>query len=213
MMRQRKRPRLAGYDYSQPGGYFVTVVVEDRKCIFGTVTSGGIELSSWGEIVSEQWLWIAEQFPYVVPDEFVVMPNHVHGIITIVDLPAYNRPARVDVGAARERPVPDPALDAAPFHRKLKSLSELIGAFKTTSAKRIHEVGMKSFQWQRSFYERIIRDDQEAHRIREYIQTNPLRWELDIENPQSSTPERAGRDRPLHRMASQDYYDQIIAPK
>lgn len=212
-MRQRKRTRLAGYDYSQPGGYFVTVVVEDRKCVFGTVTSGGIELSSWGEIVCQQWLWIEEQYPYVAPDEFVVMPNHVHGIITIIDLPVDNRPAKADVGAARERPIPDPAVDAAPFHRKLKSLSELVGAFKTTSAKKIHDAGMKSFQWQRSFYERIIRGDQEAYRIREYIQTNPLRWELDIENPQCSTSGRVGRDRPLHRMASQGYYDEIIEPK
>ena len=211
-MRQRKRPRLAGYDYSQPGGYFVTVVVEDRKCVSGTVTSGGIELSSWGEIASKQWLWIAEQYPYVAPDEFVVMPNHVHGIITIIDLPVDKRPARADVGAARERPIPDSALDAAPFRRKLKPLSELIGAFKTRSAKRIHDAGMKSFQWQRSFYERIIRNDAELHRIREYIQSNPLRWELDIENPQCRTPERAGRDRPLHRQASQDYYDEIVVP-
>ncbi|MGZ8484527.1 MAG: transposase [Candidatus Binatia bacterium] len=206
---------MAGFDYSQPGGYFVTVVVDDRKCVFGTVTGGGFELSSSGEIVHEQWQWIAKQYPYVAPDEFVVMPNHVHGIISIVDLPVDNPPAKSDVGAARERPVlvPAPPLDAAPLHRNVKTLSELIGAFKTTSAKRIHDAGLKSFQWQRSFYERIIRSEQEAHRIREYIQTNPLLWELDIENPQVSMPGRAGRDRPLQPTASQGYYDEIIAPK
>ena len=122
--------------------------------------------------------------------EFVVMPNHVHGIITIIDLAVDNPPAKGDVGAARERPVlvPDAALDAAPHQRKVKAISELIGVFKTTSAKRIHDAGLKSFQWQRSFYERIIRSGQEAHRIRDYIQTNPLQWELDIENPQGSAP-------------------------
>ena len=72
---------------------------------------------------------------------------------------------------------------------------------------------MKSFQWQRSFYERIIRSEQEAHRIREYIQTNPLRWELDVENPQYIAPGRVDRDRPPQRMASQVYYDEIVAPK
>jgi REP-associated tyrosine transposase len=143
-----------------------------------------MELSSWGEIVRQQWLWITERYPYVAPDAFVVMPNHVHGIVTIIDLD--NLPPKGDVGAAREQPVPGLAWNTVPCHRKLKSLSELIGAFKTTWAKRIHDAGMKSFQWQRSFYERITRDDQEAHRIREYIQTNPLRWKLDIENPQDS---------------------------
>ena len=118
------------------------------------------------------------------------MPNHVHGIITIIDLAVDNPPAKGDVGVARERPVlvPDAALDAPPHHRKVKTLSELIGAFKTTSAKRIHDAGLKSFQWQRSFSERTIRSEQEAHRIREYIRTNPLQWELDIENPQGSAP-------------------------
>ena len=132
MMRQRKRTRLAGFDYSQPGAYFVTVVVDDRKCVFGTVKGGGFELSSSGEIVYEQWQWIAKQYPYVAPDEFVVMPNHVHGIINIIDLPVDNPPAKSDVGAARERPVlvPAPPLDTAPLHRKFKTLSELIGAFK-----------------------------------------------------------------------------------
>jgi REP-associated tyrosine transposase len=187
-------------------------VVEDLKCILGTVTNGGIKLSSWGEIVRQQWLWITERYPYVTAGEFVVMPNHVHGIVTIIDID--NLPAKSYVGAARERPVRGPVSDASPCHRKLKSLSELIGAFKTTSAKGIHDAGMKSFQWQRSFYERIIRDDQEAHPIREYIQTNPLFWKLDIENPQNNTPPgRAGRDRPLHEIASRDYYNEIIAPK
>ena len=184
-MRPRKPIRLAGFDYSQPGGYFVTVVVDDRRCVFGTVTGVGFKLSSSGEIVQEQWQWITKQYPYVAPDEFVVMPNHVHGIINIIDLPVDNPSAKSDVGAARERPVlvPDAALNAVPLHRKVKTLSELIGAFKTTSAKRIHDAGLKSFRWQRSFYERIIRSEQEAHRNREYIQTNPFRLGVRYREP------------------------------
>ena len=95
-----------------------------------------------------------------------------------------------------------------PLREKTKSVSELVGALKTTSSKYIHRAELTAFQWQRSFYERIIRSEQELDRIREYIQTNPLRWQLDVENPG-----RDGRNRPLRNQSAQDYYDEIFAQR
>ena len=135
-------------------------------------------------------MWLHQQYPYVMLDDFVVMPNHIHGIVNIVDY----------VRDGRDRPL----------HSKIKSISDLLGAFKTTSSKRIHEAGVISFQWQRSFFERIVRNDLELNRIREYIRTNPSRWELDVENQQGALIER-GRASSQHH-STQDYYNKIIRP-
>ena len=193
-MRERKRTRLIGFDYTTVGGYFVTAVVKDRTCVFGDITNGGCSLNSIGQIVADQWRWLHDQYFYLAMDEFVVMPNHFHGIINITGSVDNRR-----VGNGRDRSL-----------HKIKSLSELIGAFKTTSSKRIHRSGLPSFQWQKSFYEQIIRNDQELIRIREYIQNNPLRWELDIENPGDLPGVGNGRDRSLQSRRMQEYYDRII---
>jgi putative transposase len=171
-MHERKRIRLLGFDYTKVGAYFITSVVKNRTCVFGNVRNEAVELTRCGEIVRQQWLWLQQQYPYVRLDEFVVMPNHIHG--------------------------------------KIKPLSELVGAFKTTSSKRIHEAGVISFQWQRSFFERIVRNDLELNRIREYIRTNPSRWELDVENQKGALIER-GRASSQHH-STQDYYNKIIRP-
>ena len=195
-MRERKRTRLIGFDYTTAGGYFVTAVVKDRTCVFGDITNGSCSLNSIGQIVTDQWRWLHDQYVYLVMDEFVVMPNHFHGIINITDYLE---------GNGRDR-----SLHSDGGQRKIKSLSELIGAFKTTSSKLIHRSGLPSFQWQKSFYERIIRNDQELIRIREYIQSNPSRWELDIENPGDLPGVGNGRDRSLQSRRMQEYYDRII---
>ena len=129
-MKDRKLNRLEGYDYSQAGCYFVTICVQDRQCSFGEVIDDRMVLNNAGEIVNARWLWLSGRYDYVELDEYVVMPNHFHGILMIQ--------TRKD----RSRPVPTDAL-------KTKSLSELIGAFKTTSSKRIREDGFAYFKWQR----------------------------------------------------------------
>jgi REP element-mobilizing transposase RayT len=199
-MHERKRTRLIGFDYATPGAYFITAVVKDRLCVFGDINGGSCLLNVYGSIVADQWHWLHEQYPYLTEDEFVVMPNHVHGIINIPDSVEKD-------GAGNGR---DSSL------QQIKSLSELVGAFKTTSSKRIHKSGLPSFRWQKSFYERIIRHDQELKRIQEYIHSNPLRWERDIENARDFNG-RNGRDRSLQKQSTgnrsvQDYYDEIIAP-
>ena len=132
--------------------------------MFGEVKAGAMILNDYGQIAGKQWIWLPEQYPYVELDEFVVMPNHFHGILSIV---GNGR----GVGNGRDRSL-----------QKIKSLSELMGAFKTTSSKFIHKSGLSEFQWQKSFHDHIIRDDEDLSRVREYIVNNPLKWDEDVEN-------------------------------
>jgi len=159
MLKNRKLNRLSDYDYTQEGYYFVTVCVKDRQECLGIIESGKMILNEYGKIVEKQWLWLSDQYSYIELDEFVVMPNHFHGILSIV-------------GNGRDRSL-----------HKIKSLSELIGAFKTTSSKLIHHTGLLDFQWQKSFYDHIIRNENDLNRIREYIASNPLKWDEDENNP------------------------------
>ena len=124
-------------------------------------------MNAAGEIVNERWGWLAVRYDYVELDEYIVMPNHLHGILII-------RPGGWD----RSRPVPT-------GEAKTKSLSELVGAFKTTSSKRIREGGLAFFQWQRSFHDHVIRDDEDLDRVREYIRENPARWRIDEVNTEN----------------------------
>ncbi|WP_018248137.1 transposase [Orenia marismortui] len=158
-LRQRKSTRLKDYDYSQDGYYFITTCTKNREEVFWGRKNNRIILSLYGEIVMKQWLWLQEQYSYVELDEFIVMPDHFHGILIINN-----------VGNGRDHSL-----------QKNKSLSGLIGAFKTRSSKFIHITGYSGFQWQGSFYDRIIRNEGELDRIRKYIVNNPLNLTLDID--------------------------------
>jgi putative transposase len=159
----RRSIRLKGYDYTQAGAYFITIVTQDRACLFGEVVEGEMRLNPFGEIVAESWQWLAMQYDYVELDEWVIMPNHLHGTIVITD----------DRGGSRTAPTV-----------KRKPVGRLIGAFKTVSTKRINEhrdtPGVPV--WQRNYYEHIIRNEDDLEAIRRYIACNPLRWHLDREN-------------------------------
>lgn len=156
----RKSIRLKGYDYTLPGYYFITICSNKRIEWLGVINDGRMELNRYGQIIQQQWQWLEEQYKYVKLDEFTVMPNHIHGIIIIND----------DVGDGRDRPL------------RTKSIPSLIGAFKTTSSKLIHQNNLPEFKWQRSFYDHIIRNDKSLYRIREYIINNPINWFEDEEN-------------------------------
>jgi len=121
-----------------------------------------------GEIAENQWNWLFRQYPYLICHAFVVMPNHIHGIIEI----RRNVVGTGRVGTGRDLSLTDPP-------QKIKSLSELIGAYKTTVSKQIHLVGFIEFQWQRSFHEHIIRDEKSYETISNYIINNPSNWEQD----------------------------------
>jgi len=160
----RRSIRLKGYDYTQAGAYFVTVCVQNHECLFGQILDNNMRLNHAGVIVQTVWNELPVHYTHVQLDQFVAMPNHVHGIVILTD-----------VGAGF-KPVPT----------RRHGLQEIIRAFKTFSSRRINQLrGIPGIPvWQRNYYEHIIRHEPELNRIREYIQTNPLRWELDRENPQ-----------------------------
>ncbi|MEK7166984.1 MAG: transposase [Patescibacteria group bacterium] len=159
----RKKNRFENYNYSQSGWYFVTICVKNKEKFFGEIKNNEMILNECGKIIKNQWLWLKKQFCYIQLDEYVIMPNHIHGILVITN----------DNGMDKSRPVPT---------KKIKSLSELIGAFKTTSSKLIHKNELENFQWQRSFYDHIIRNEKSLNNIREYIDNNPLKWTMDRNN-------------------------------
>ena len=182
-MKNRKRNRMKGFDYSSNNLYFVTICVQDKICCFGTVISVGMagtgrdlsehnpdefskemQLNEFGEIVKSRMNWLSEQYKYVDIHNFVIMPNHVHAIIEIDRMKLEG--ASLDFTISNEEV-------------KIKSLSSLIGAFKTTSSKIIHERGFLSFAWQRSFHDHIIRNETSYMNITNYIDTNPEKWILD----------------------------------
>ncbi|MGV8057770.1 MAG: transposase [Smithellaceae bacterium] len=168
---KRKSLRLKGYDYSSPGAYFVTICTQNKENKFGAIVNGVMQLNEFGTIVQESWLWLSKQYEYVELDEWVIMPNHFHGIIMITE---FGR------GGSRIAPTSEhfPVICA---ENHIKSLGGLVGAFKTVAAKRINELRNMpgGIIWQRNYYEHVIRNENDLYRVREYIVSNALKWEDD----------------------------------
>jgi REP element-mobilizing transposase RayT len=183
--KHRKSIRLSEYDYAHAGAYFVTLCASERRCLFGKVINDQVILSQYGEMVKECWEWLETHFDSVHLDAYVVMPNHIHGVILLSGFQTCRGGSR----AAPQTGEPEQAKS----HVKPKPLGSLIGAFKTISAKRVNELRNSPGQplWQRGFYEHVIRREESLNRIREYILTNPLRWTLDQENPDRSAVKSA----------------------
>ena len=169
--KKRRSIRLPDFDYSQPGAYFVTMVTFRRECLFGEIRNGKMVLSAMGQIADENWRTICEHFPQVELGAFVVMPNHVHGIITIVG-------AAQLVGATQWV-----APTRKPKGPKRGSIGAIIGAYKMAVTRRIQNELNGANIWQRNYYEHIIRNDDEYKRIHSYIESNIDNWASDDENP------------------------------
>jgi putative transposase len=167
-MLRRCSLRLKGYDYGGYGAYFVTICVTKRKCSLGSVVNGIFQLSKYGKIAADSWKWLQDHYSFVKLDEWVIMPNHLHGIVVLGD--SWSESPSDLMGRIRSKP-----------------LGRLIGAFKTVSTKKINVIRQMEGVpfWQRNFYDHVIRDEDSLNRIREYIVTNPQRWELDRENPRA----------------------------
>jgi len=184
--------RLKGYDYTQAGAYFVTIVTHDRECLFGEVVDGQMRLNPFGEIVREEWFRTAVVRPYVMlaPDEFVVMPNHIHGIIWITG-------GRGDpVGRPYDpvgRPHDNDRDDQRSHGPAAGSVGAIIGQIKSIAAKRINALrGTPAAPvWGRNYYEHIIRYETSLNRIRRYIAANPSQWAEDHEHPRHPLRRRA----------------------
>src|SRR4030042_2664681 len=169
----RRSILLKGYDYSQSGAYFVTICTKGREIYFEKYR--GLQ-----EIVRQQWEELPQRFPDLALDEFIIMPNHIHGIFIVgaglAPALSYRATARVAPTFSVDRPAP--------------TVGEIVGTFKSLC---IHDwltyIKEKKIDaiwkfWQRNYYEHVIRNEDEMNKIREYIKNNPLKWSLDRENPE-----------------------------
>lgn len=172
---RRQSLRLRGYDYSTRGLYFVTVCSHRKKCLLGTVECERVRLSPAGRAVQRAWYGLPKRFPGLMLDAFVVMPNHVHGVIAIV-------------GAGLAPPAG--AASCAPTGARF-SLGDVMRVFKSTSAIAANRVLRREGTplWQRNFYEHIIRRGEDLTKIQRYVLENPMRWALDLENPACKSPQ------------------------
>ena len=158
----RRSIRLKGYDYSLPGEYYITMVTQNRENLFGDIIDDKVVLSEAGEMVQKTWKILASRFQNIRLDESIIMPNHFHSIIMIIE-------------------------------KTFASIGDIVGTFKSITT---HEyiVGVKNSGWppfdtrlwQRNYWERIIRNEKELDRIREYIRNNPIKWQSDAENPNAA---------------------------
>ena len=175
----RQSTRLPAYDYSEPGYYFVTICTQGRKYLFGNIIDDQMFLNDYGLIVENCWLDIPIHFKNVALDQFIIMPNHFHGIIEILDVGVGLRPTRQDEQAGH-RPVRTNRAGHRPAPTR-PGLPNFICAFKSYSSQRINIMRDTSGQsvWQRNYYEHVIRDEDDLNRIRQYIIDNPINWEKD----------------------------------
>jgi putative transposase len=169
----RKSIRIPDYDYSKEGFYFVTICCQDMVCRFGYVVDGKMVLNECGKIAKECWEKIPNHFLLARLHSFVIMPNHIHGIIEITE----------NVGAKNFSPniqnVSESAKNFSPLRSPSKSIGSIVRGFKIGVTKWIRQNTNVYKLWQRNYYEHVIRNEHSYNKITEYIHTNPLKWEFD----------------------------------
>jgi len=165
VIKNRKLNRLKTWDYSGCGCCFITICVAERWECFGEIKNNRMILNKYGKIVDRQINWVKNHFGNLRLGKYGVMPNHVHLILKIDNL-----------GRDNPRIVPTGLNENYVYSRRHNTLSKIINALKTTSSKSIHLAGLKSFKWQRSFYDHIIKNEKELEKIREYVAKNPKIW-------------------------------------
>ncbi len=151
--------RLYDYDYSSQGAYFVTICTHQRQHLFGKIVDETMNRNAWGNVARDYWQFIPDHFSHVKLDAFVVMPNHVHGILFIMQ-------------------------DANPNGNSRKGgLGAIVGSYKSIVSKQIHiQLGVTDLIWQRNYHEHIIRNPEEYYVLSAYIHDNPRRWIQDVHN-------------------------------
>lgn len=186
--------RLQDYDYTCAGAYFITLVTAGRECIFSAIDGGEMQLSQIGKIARQEWENLPVRFPGLSLGEYVIMPNHIHGIMCIAVNATHNvgathaNPKRITPGKLTDpteyfagnsgSPLPDPP------GPKPGSIGAIIGQFKSRVTKRVWADKQRKGipLWLRNYYEHIIRDEQDYERIANYILANPANWLMDEEN-------------------------------
>ncbi len=196
--RSRRSIRLKGFDYSSPGKYFITICTLNRECLFGEIHEGNMILAVAGKIVHNEWLHTPRVRSGIELDAFVIMPNHLHGIISIrmrrgdpqhksfADFGEFDLSVTKVAGRPEENGNKNGASRrGAPTAPVLKpnTIGAIVGQFKSNSTKKIRESVYPGFYWQRNYYEHIIRNGSELSQIRKYILENPGNWNEDQDNP------------------------------
>ena len=172
----RRSIRLKGYDYSQPGAYFITICTHQRQCLFGEIIDGEMSLNEYGVIVRSHWLRLPQYYSNLKLDEFVVMPNHLHGILILSN-------ASIEASSSAVSPnkllIHPPEFVTKPAPKP--GVSEIVRGFKTFSSRRINQKrkAPNTPVWQRTYYDRIIHNSIAFQATQNYIQTNPHRWNKD----------------------------------
>ena len=176
----RESIRLKGFDYSKAGAYFVTICSRDKQCVFGMAEDDRIILSRLGRIVEECWTQIPDHFEQATLDEFIIMPNHLHGIILLTAKYPDSRDT-----IHRVRPPEEHETTESFGHPTSGSLPTIMRTFKAAVTRETRRQKLSDDQsiWQERFFERVIRNDDAMLKAREYIVNNPLKWHLDKENP------------------------------
>jgi putative transposase len=194
----RRSIRLKNYDYAQDGAYFATICAQNKEYMFGNIIDGKMVLNSAGEMIKKWLLELKNKFKNIELDEYIIMPNHIHGIIIIEtsSVGAQNVGAqdfvplrqRVQNFASMQQSQNVGVQDFKPLrcenkfqHIISRSLGSIIRGFKIGVTKLCVQNNYE-FQWQKSFYDHVIRDEKSLEKIREYIANNPLKWELDKNN-------------------------------
>lgn len=205
----RRSLRSKGYDYSDSGAYFVTVCTDERVCYFGNIVDGIMISFPIIDVAREIWLDIPNIFPYVDLDAFIIMPNHIHGIVIIkkehknlhhknpkddksLRRSLFNQ-AHIDCGNRKRNGFNHTSsvfMSRSSTEKKDwiltkhpgQTLGKIVRYFKAKSARIIHDNGFPRFDWQSNYFEHIVRSAKELNAIREYIINNPIRWTLDREN-------------------------------
>ena len=176
---RRRSLRLKGYDYTQVGAYFVTIVTHGRLCLFGEIVGKEIQLNEAGEMVCRFWEVLPQRFPAIEMDMFVVMPNHLHGIVVIKN----RATTRVAPTGIMDGGVDSPITDRF-------ALGDVIGAYKSLTTVE-YTRGVKQMKWspfhkrlwQRNYYEHFVRHEESLRYLQQYILDNPAQWAFDKENP------------------------------
>jgi REP element-mobilizing transposase RayT len=181
----RRSIRLQGYDYAQAGAYFVTICVQGRECLLGQIEGDLVVLTPHGQQVFACWNALPQRYATLDLDAWVVMPNHMHGIILVSEAPIVaaggETPPRQEGGVSP--PLPDAGRSEAAAGRP--TLGQIVAFFKYQSTKVVNQACGTPGQrlWQRNYYEHVIRNERSLERLREYIVINPLRWHEDQLHP------------------------------
>jgi putative transposase len=170
--------RLRRWDYDLPGWYFVTICVRDRKCVFGEITAGELQATPLGRVAAKHWIGIPSHYENVHLDAWVLMPNHLHGIVVLAgDHPYTPDPVPIGTysGPTLREHIPVPG-----------SLATVIRSYKAGVVRWARQNGYADFAWQQRFHDRIIRSEKMLNAIRDYIDRNPSNWLLDADHPQNA---------------------------